>query len=140
MEEYRERRQDFKVWVPQLDGKPELGWIDNTKVAKHDYYKKLQSCSVGIQMRQTNYGWSVAATDCMMNGTPMIFHNSDCFKEIEPDGLFFNNQKELFVLLDKILDDDTYREEREDMAIKRAKELSLNDGKMIKILNEKLRG
>jgi hypothetical protein len=31
MEEYRGRRQDFKVWVPQLDGKPEFGWIDNTK-------------------------------------------------------------------------------------------------------------
>lgn len=140
MEEYRGRRQDFKVWVPQLDGKPEFGWIDNTKVAKHDYYKKLQSCSVGIQMRQTNYGWSVAATDCMMNGTPMIFQESDCYKEIEPDGLFFKFKKDLFNMLDKILDDENHRLELSNKAIERAKKLSENDGKMIKILNEKLRG
>ena len=140
MEEYRGRRQDFKVWVPQLDGKPEFSWIDNTKVAKHDYYKKLQSCSVGIQMRQTNYGWSVAATDCMMNGTPMIFQESDCYKEIEPDGLFFKYKKDLFNMLDKILDDENHRLELSNKAIERAKKLSENDSRMIKILNEKLRG
>jgi hypothetical protein len=139
MEEYREKRQDFTVWVPQLDGKPEHSWIDNTKVPKHDYYKKLQSCSVGIQMRQTNYGWSVAATDCMMNGTPMIYQESDCYREIEPHGLFFKYKKDLFDMLDNILNDELYRLKISNKSIERAKELSLNDGKMIKILNTKLR-
>ena len=138
MKEYRERRQDFKVWVPQLDGKPEMNWIDNTKVAKHDYYKKLQSCTVGIQMRQTNYGWSVAATDCMMNGTPMIFQESECYKEIDPNGLFFKFKKDLFEMLDRLLDDEGYRTEQSVRSIDRANELSLNDKKMLEILSNKL--
>jgi len=140
MKEYRERRQDFKVWVPQLDGKPEYSWIDNTKVAKHDYYKRLQQCTVGVQMRQTNYGWSVAATDCMMNGTPMIFQESDCYKEIDPNGLFFKFKKDLFQTLDNLLDNDTFRTEQEVRSLNRARELSLNDKTMFKILNEKLNG
>ena len=52
--------------------------------------------------------------------------------------MFFNNQKELFVLLDKILDDDTYRSEREKLALERATELSENDSKMFSILHKKL--
>jgi len=138
MQEYRERRQDFKVWVPQLDGKPEFAWIDNTKVAKHDYYKKLQSCVVGVQMRQTNYGWSVAATDCMMNGTPMIFQESDCYREIDPDGMFFKYKKDLFQMLDNLLDNETYRNELSVKAINRSIELSKNDETMLKILKDKL--
>jgi hypothetical protein len=68
----------------------------------------------------------------------MIFYNSDCYREIEPNGMFFNNQKELFELLDKILDDDTYRSERELAALKRANELSENDTKMFSILHKQL--
>jgi hypothetical protein len=90
-------------------------------------------------MRQTNYGWSVAATDCMMNGTTMIFQESDCYKEIDPNGLFFKYKKDLFDMLDKILDDENHRLELSIKAIERAKELSENDSRMIKILNEKLR-
>jgi hypothetical protein len=140
MEAYKKRRPDIQVWVPQYQRKDKkLPWFDTFKEpSKQAYYEKLQLCKVGIQPLQTNYGWSVSGTDCMMNGTPMIFHNSDCFKEIEPDGLFFNNQKELFVLLDKVLDDDTYREEREIMALNRANELSDNDIKMFSILHKKL--
>ena len=43
-------------------------------------------------------------------------------------------------MLDKILDDDNHRLEISNKAIDRAKELSLNDSKMIKVLNEKLIG
>jgi hypothetical protein len=124
--------------VPQLDGTPEFAWIDNTKVAKHEYYKKLQSCTVGVQMRQTNYGWSVAAVDCMMNGTPMIFQESDCYKEIDPNGMFFKYKKDLFEMLDKLLDDDAHRNSLSKNAIQRALELSKNDETMLKILNDKL--
>lgn len=140
MEAYKKHRPDIKVWVPQYEnGDKKLPWFDTTKEAsKQAYYNKLQLCKVGIQPLQTNYGWSVSATDCMMNGTPMLFHNSDCYREIDPNGMFFNNQKELFVLLDKILDDDTYRCERERMALDRANELSENDSKMFSVLHKKL--
>jgi len=89
MREYRERRDDFVVWIPQLNRKSPENWIDNSKSPKQEYYKRLQECKVGVQMRQTNYGWSVSATDCLMNGTPMIYQESLCYREIEPDGLFF---------------------------------------------------
>jgi hypothetical protein len=139
MEEYRERRQDFSVWVPQLKGTPEHNWIDATKLPKHEYYTRLQQCKVGIQMRQTNYGWSVSATDCLMNGTPMIYQESLCYQEIEPNGLFFKFKKDLFEMLDKILDDDNYRKDREIKSIERALELSQNEGKMLQQLNIKLK-
>jgi glycosyltransferase involved in cell wall biosynthesis len=123
MKEYRKQRQDFTVWVPQLGGEPEESWIDNTKVPKHEYYTRLQRCVVGIQMRQSNYGWSVAATDCMMNGTPVIFQDSDCYREIDPNGIFFKYKKDLFEALDKFLDNVIFREDHSIRSIKRSREL-----------------
>ena len=138
MEEYRTQREDFTVWIPQLKGDTPHSWIDNTKVPKHEYYQRLQNCKVGVQMRQTNYGWSVSGTDCMMNGTPMIWQESDCYHEIDPNGMFFKYKKEFFEYLDKMLDDDTFRQERDNMSLQRATELSLNEDKMIKELHKQL--
>ena len=138
MEEYRTQRQDFTVWIPQLKGDTPHSWIDNTKVPKHEYYQRLQNCKVGVQMRQTNYGWSVSGTDCMMNGTPMIWQESDCYHEIDPNGMFFKYKKEFFKYLDKMLDDDTFRQERDSMSTERAVELSFNEDKMIKELHKQL--
>lgn len=138
MKEYRKTRQDFTVWVPQLDGKPEESWIDNTKVPKHEYYTRLQRCIVGIQMRQTNYGWSVAATDCMMNGTPMIFQESDCYREIDPDGMFFKFKKDLFATLDRLMDDVQFRDEHNIRSIQRARELNAVESDMVLRLHKNL--
>lgn len=139
IEEYRLRRQDFKVWIPQLAGKAPHSWIDNTKVPKHEYYTRLQQCKVGVQMRQTNYGWSVSGTDCMMNGTPMIWQESDCYHEIDPGGLFFKYKSQFFDYLDKILDNDEFRIEREKLALNRAIELSENESIMLNKLHTKLK-
>ena len=138
MKEYRKQRQDFVVWVPQLEGKPEESWIDNTRVPKHEYYERLQRCTVGIQMRQTNYGWSVAATDCMMNGTSMIFQESDCYREIDPNGMFFKYKKDLFNVLDKFLDDSVFRHNEGQRSIERVKKLQIEEALMIKQLNQTL--
>ena len=138
MEEYRKQRQDFTVWVPQLEGQSPHSWIDNSKSPKHEYYKRLQDCTVGVQMIQTNYGWSVSGTDCMMNGTPMIWNDSLCYREIDPNGLFFTKKKEFFELLDKFLDDDIFKNEQSIKAIQRAHELSTNEDKMIVELHKKL--
>ena len=138
MREYRKRRDDFVVWVPQLNGQSPESWIDNSKSPKHEYYQRLQDCMVGIQMRQSNYGWSVSGTDCMMNGTPMVWQESDCYREIDPNGLFWNKKVDFFNILDKILDNDNYRNELEIKAIERAHELSTNEDKMIKELHKNL--
>ena len=138
MREYRKQRQDFTVWVPQLSGQSPESWIDNSKSPKHEYYQRLQDCIVGIQMRQSNYGWSVSGTDCMMNGTPMVWQESDCYREIDPNGLFWNKKVDFFKILDKILDDTTYRNELDTKAIQRATELSQNEATMIDKLHKKL--
>ena len=138
MREYRKQRQDFTVWVPQLSGQSPESWIDNSKSPKHEYYQRLQDCIVGIQMRQSNYGWSVSGTDCMMNGTPMVWQESDCYREIDPNGLFWNKKVDFFKILDKILDDTTYRNELDVKAIQRATELSQNEATMIDKLHKKL--
>tara|TARA_B110000503_G_scaffold63736_1_gene100553 strand:+ start:1795 stop:2928 length:1134 start_codon:yes stop_codon:yes gene_type:complete len=138
MKEYRKRRDDFTVWVPQLNGQSPESWIDNSKSPKHEYYDRLKDCMIGVQMRQTNYGWSVSGTDCMMNGTPMIWQESDCYREIDPTGLFFSKKLDFFDSLDKILDDGDYRRELEIKAINRANELSLNESDMLSKLHKKL--
>ena len=138
MREYRKRRDDFVVWVPQLNGTPPENWIDNSKSPKHEYYQRLQECKVGVQMRQTNYGWSVSATDCLMNGTPMIYQDSLCYREIEPDGLFFSKKVEFFDMMDKMLDDDGFRREREIISLSRARELSNNESTMLLDLHKKM--
>lgn len=140
MKEYRTRRTDFVVWVPQLNGTPTETWIDNSKSPKHEYYQRLQECKVGVQMRQTNYGWSVSATDCLMNGTPMIYQDSLCYREIEPDGLFFKKRSEFFEILDRMLDDETFRKERELVSLTRASELSQNEALMLKELHLQMKG
>ena len=140
MKEYREQRNDFTVWIPQLKGDAPYSWIDNTKVPKHEYYQRLQNCKVGVQMRQTNYGWSVSGTDCMMNGTPMLWQDSDCYREIDPNGMFFKYKKEFFEYLDKMLDDTIFRKRQEHNSIERAKQLSINEGRMIGELHKKLVG
>jgi glycosyltransferase involved in cell wall biosynthesis len=138
MREYRKQRQDFTVWIPQLNGQSPESWIDNSKSPKHEYYQRLQDCMIGIQMRQSNYGWSVSGTDCMMNGTPMVWQESDCYREIDPNGLFWNKKVDFFKILDRILDDTEYRNELDIKAIRRAKELSNNEGIMIEELHRKL--
>jgi len=89
-------------------------------------------------MRQSNYGWSVAATDCMMNGTAVIFQESDCYHEIDPDGLFFKFKKDLFATLDKFLDDNKFRHEQGVRSINRTKELRKNEQEMVKLLYNNL--
>ena len=138
MREYRKRRDDFVVWIPQLTGKSPEAWIDNSKSPKHQYYERLSNAVICVQLRQSNFGWSVSGTDAMMNGTPMLWQESDCYREIDPNGLFWNKKKDFFDILDKILDDDNYRRELELKAIQRAHELSENEDKMIKQLHKQL--
>ena len=67
-----------------------------------------------------------------------FWQESDCYKEIDPNGVFWKNKKDLFNILDKILDDDSYRNQLELSSIQRAHELSLNEDKMIVQLHKKL--
>ena len=86
-------------------------------------------------MRQKNYGWSVAATDCMMNGTPVVFQDSDCYREIDPNGLFFKRKDKFFEILDRLLDEPKYRRYHSIRSIERSWQLHEEDNHMIRKLH-----
>lgn len=123
MEKYRETRQDFVVWAPLLDKPNKWSWVDTTKYDKETYYKKLSQSCVGVTPRQDHMGWSVSSTDSMMCGLPVLFQEQDCYKEIMSDGLTFKNQRELFKLLDEMLDNKDFRMEWSEKGIEGAKRL-----------------
>jgi len=74
----------------------------------------------------------------MMNGTPMIWQESDCYKEIDPNGMFFKYKKDLFNFLDNILNNDSFRYHQEKQSLERANELSKNENIMLSKLHQKL--
>jgi glycosyltransferase involved in cell wall biosynthesis len=115
-----EMRQDFKVWIPLLDaqsvgilGQPRnRPWLDDSKFGKTEYYQKLQNCRVGFSPRQTYGGWSVATTDGLMNGCPFIMYDADYYRELNPTADFFSTDDSAISLLNKYLDDESYRNEK----------------------------
>jgi len=138
MKKYRETRQDFIVWAPLLDKPNSESWIRTNKVGKDEYYKMLSKCCVCVQPKQLHAGWSVSATDCMMNGTPVLFGNQNCYYEIDNTADTFDDYKELKKKLDLYLDDRNYRMGRAEMVLKSVKRLVNNSENNIKTLTEYL--
>jgi glycosyltransferase involved in cell wall biosynthesis len=135
MEKYRETRQDFLVWVPLLDTPNVWSWVDTTKYDKETYYKKLSQCCVGVTPRQDHMGWSVSSTDSMMRGLPVLFQEQDCYREIMSDGVMFKDQRELFKLLDEMLDNKNFRMEWSEKVIEGARRLTDINNENIEKLN-----
>ena len=106
------QRQDFKVWVPLLDGKPNRPYLTNESGDKNFYYEKLKSCCVGFSPKQKYGGWSVATTDGMMNGVPYVMFDDTYYKELCANADFFQTNSEAVNLLNQYLDDKTYRNKK----------------------------
>ena len=109
-------RQDFKVWIPLLD-KPNREYVITDKGDKRWYYNKLKSCYVGFSPKQKYGGWSVATTDGMMNGVPYIMYNDSYYKELHPQGDFFDDDYDALMMLNVYLDDPRYRNEEAEKAL-----------------------
>ena len=109
-------RKDFKVWVPLLD-KPNRDYVITDKGDKQWYYNKLKTCYVGFSPKQKYGGWSVSTTDGMMNGVPYIMYNADYYKELYPQGEFFDDDYDALMLLNTYLDDPEYRNEEAERAV-----------------------
>jgi hypothetical protein len=109
-------RQDFKVWIPLLD-KPNREYVITDKGDKRWYYNKLKSCYVGFSPKQKYGGWSVATTDGMMNGVPYIMYNDTYYKELHPQGDFFDDDYDALMMLNVYLDDPRYRNEEAEKAL-----------------------
>ena len=123
MRDLRTQRQDFTVWIPLLDTAPEP-WIVTDKADKATYYQRLRECRVAVAPKQTYAGWSLSATDAMMNGCPVIFYDADYYKELHPTADTFTHWSDANVLLHRYLDDETYRNTRATEAITQARNLS----------------
>jgi len=113
-----EMRQDFTVWIPLLE-KPNREFVTTEKGDKQWYYNKLKSCYVGLAPRQNYGGWSVAATDGMMNGVPYVMYNDTYYQELWPRADFFENDGDATLLLNTYLDDPKYRNEQAREALSR---------------------
>tara|TARA_Y100000361_G_scaffold132243_1_gene129575 strand:+ start:1648 stop:2985 length:1338 start_codon:yes stop_codon:yes gene_type:complete len=104
-----EERQDFKVWVPLLGGKPDRPYLTNEKFDKEGYYDKLKECCVGFSPKQKYGGWSVATTDGMMNGCPYIMYDGEYYHELFDGADFFTTDQEALDLLNIYLDEPEHR-------------------------------
>ena len=108
VDELREQRQDFKVWIPLLN-KPNRDYVITDKFEKAGYYEKLSKCRVGLSPKQKYGGWSVATTDGLMNGTPYIMYDELYYKELQSNAEFFKTNSQAIELLNKYLDDNDHR-------------------------------
>jgi hypothetical protein len=133
---YREIRNDFKVWISQGEKYSidfDENWIETKSVDKTEYYKKLSQCWVTIVPSDLHFGWSISATDSLMRGTPVLFEECENYREIYPNGLFYNNQNELYKILDRLLDDEIFYHKWVLNSINQAKQLSnMNQYKELK--------
>ena len=97
--------------------KPNREYVITDKGDKRWYYNKLKTCYVGFSPKQKYGGWSVATTDGMMNGVPYIMYNDTYYKELHPQGDFFDNDRDALMLLNTYLDDPRYRNEEAEKAL-----------------------
>ena len=129
-----EIRQDFKVWIPLLE-KPNRDYVVTYKYNKKKYYQELKRCYVGFSPKQKYGGWSVATTDGMMNGVPYIMYNDTYYEELHPQGDFFDNDHDAFMMLNNYLSDPEYRNEKAKKAIDYVRTTLIYKDKMIEMSN-----
>ena len=127
-----QQRKDFKVWVPLL-GKSNRDYIITDKGDKQFYYKKLQSCCVGVSPKQDYGGWSVATTDGMMNGVPYIMYDELYYRELNPRGEFYKNDNDLLKLFNHYLDGFKYRNKMAEQALFHIKDSLIYKDKVIRM-------
>ena len=134
MDKLWEMRKDFKVWIPLLD-KPNRDYVITDKGNKQWYYNKLKTCYIGFAPKQKYGGWSVATTDGMMNGVPYIMYNDTYYKELHPQGEFFDDDHDVLMLLNTYLDDLEYRNEEAERSVDCVKLSLIYKDKMIEMNN-----
>ena len=118
----RKNRDDFKVWIPMMKTSHKLSreyrWIiAGGHIKKRDYLNKLRRCCVGVSPK-TLYGeWSNATVEGNECGIPYIMFDEPHYKEINKGSDFYKSRKELIRLLNKYLDDSSYRNKMAGQAI-----------------------
>jgi hypothetical protein len=136
MDKLYEQRQDFTVWAPLFDGSFDKPYLTNEKYDKQGYYDRLKDCYLGFAPKQKYGGWSVAATDGMMNGCPYIFYDGDYYHELQGNADFFITDDDALELMNKYLDDKNFRNKRAVLAQNWLKENLLYSHEMSNMCSE----
>tara|TARA_R110001583_G_scaffold62101_2_gene183022 strand:+ start:6969 stop:8099 length:1131 start_codon:yes stop_codon:yes gene_type:complete len=131
IKEFRDYRTDFDLWITlsqTTNKKFSEEWIDTSSIEnKKDYLERLSKSLVCVVPIEKHYAWSISATDSMMCGTPTLFEECENYREINSNGLFYNSKKELFSILDRLLDDKEFVYSEGLKSLNRAVELSNNE-------------
>lgn len=119
-----EKRQDFKVWVP-LEKSVIRPYMYIDKFEKKEYYNHLSKCRVCYAPRQKYAGWSISATDAMMNGCPTIFYRGQYYYELCDESIsdHFTTIDESVALIEKYLDAPEYRNTRAEQQLSFARDV-----------------
>tara|TARA_B100000287_G_scaffold66079_1_gene57678 strand:- start:1119 stop:2462 length:1344 start_codon:yes stop_codon:yes gene_type:complete len=122
MDKLWEQRKDFKVWVP-LSNTKDREYIYIDKFNRQGYFTELSKCWVGVCGKSYHKGWVNSAADGMSVGTPYVFLNADYYSEcIKDSGIYFNDDDEFMKKINKVLDDENYRNEYSKKSKKIAKQ------------------
>ena len=135
MDKLYETRQDFKVWIPLFEGDVPRPYMSNEKFDKKGYYNRLRDCLVGFAPKQKYGGWSVAATDGLMNGVPYIFYDGSYYHELQDNAEFFTTDNEALTLLNKHLDNVDHRNEQSRIAQQSLRDNLLYKNEMSKMVD-----
>ena len=109
MDKLWEQRKDFMVWVPLADS-IDREYIYNKKFDRQGYFTELSKCWVGACGQSHHTGWANSASDGMAIGVPYIFYDADYYSQYAEDaGIYFKKDDEFMNEVNRILDDETHR-------------------------------
>ena len=134
MDELWKYRQDFKVWVP-LASEKDREYICINKFNREGYFTELSKCWVGVCGKSYHRGWANSASDGMSVGVPYLFLDVDYYYQYaDSAGIYFDTDKEFISEINKILDDEKYRNEYSIKSMELAKQNTWE--KIIELYNE----
>jgi glycosyltransferase involved in cell wall biosynthesis len=118
-EKLYERRQDFTVWVPFLDGQDtDYQWLETDYLDTADeYHERLRNSCFGYAPRQVYRGWSISTTDGLMSGCPFVMFDGGYYRELWPDADFVTGAEQTLDMFEKYLDNPEYRNKKARQAI-----------------------
>ena len=122
MDKLWEQRKDFiVVWVPLADT-VDRPYINNGKYDRQQYFTELSTCWVGACGQSLHTGWANSASDGMAVGVPYIFYDAEYYSQYAGDaGIYFKKDEEFIKQMNKILNQEAYRNNYSDKCVKLAK-------------------
>ena len=113
MKQLRKKRQDFKVWIPNL--KDDHRFLKNSWVIngfnnnKRTFFKYLRNCCVGVSPKYQIHNWVETLNQGIKSGVPFIVYDSSTARSSFGKSAFYRSNKDLINNLNKFLDNTEFR-------------------------------